>query len=125
MILDTNALSAIAEGEPGATRKFARAREVAIPVIVLGEYRFGIAQSRHRREYERWLDELVAVSRVLEVNEDTAIEYADLRSQLKRAGTPIPSNDTWIAALCRQHSLPLLSQDRHFDLVKGLTRLGW
>jgi tRNA(fMet)-specific endonuclease VapC len=125
LILDTNALSAIAEGEPGAARKFARARDVAIPVIVLGEYRFGITRSRHRREYERWLDELVAVSRVLDVNEETAIEYADLRSQLKLAGTPIPSNDTWIAALCRQHALPLLSQDRHFDLVRGLTRLGW
>ena len=125
MILDTNALSAIADGEPGAARRFARARQVAIPVIVLGEYRFGIAQSRHRRQYERWLDEMVAVSRVLEVNEETAIWYADLRSQLKLAGTPIPSNDTWIAALCRQHALPLLTQDRHFDLVKGLQRLDW
>ncbi len=125
MILDTNALSAIAEGDPDAVQKFARAGEAAIPVIVLGEYRFGIARSRHRRQYERWLDEMVAVSRVLEVNEGTAIWYADLRSQLKQAGTPIPSNDTWIAALCLQHALPLLSQDRHFDLVKGLSRLGW
>ncbi len=125
MILDTNALSAIAEGEPGAARKFGRAREVAIPVIVLGEYRFGISQSRHKREYERWLQEMVAVSRVLEVNEETAIWYAGLRAQLKEAGTPIPSNDAWIAALCRQHALPLLSRDQHFDLIKGLHRLDW
>jgi len=53
LILDTNALSAIAEGERAALRQFARTREVTIPVIVLGEYRFGIAQSRHQREYER------------------------------------------------------------------------
>ena len=125
MILDTNALSAIAEGEPGATKKFARARQVAIPVIVLGEYRFGIAHSRHKREYERWLTEMIAVAHVLEVNEETAVWYAALRGQLKRAGTPIPSNDTWIAALCRQHSLPLLSRDRHFDLIKGFQRLDW
>ena len=125
MILDTNALTAIAEGEPGAVKKFAAAAQVAIPVIALGEYRFGIAQSRHRSEYERWLVELQRVARVLEVDAETADSYAALRFQLKQAGTPIPSNDAWIAALCRQHALPLLSRDRHFDLVKGLKRLAW
>ena len=125
LILDTNALSAIAEGEPGAAKRFARARQVAIPVIVLGEYRFGILHSRHKREYERWLEEMVSVSRVLDVEEETATWYAGLCGQLKEAGTPIPSNDAWIAALCHQHSLPLLSRDRHFDLIKGFERLGW
>ena len=125
MILDTNALSAIAEGEPGARDLFARARLVALPVIVLGEYRFGIAHSRHESEYERWLEEMVSVSRVLEINEETALWYAVLRSQLKEAGASIPSNDAWIGALCRQHALPLMSRDRHFDLIKGLRRLDW
>ncbi|MFZ3213002.1 MAG: type II toxin-antitoxin system VapC family toxin [Terriglobales bacterium] len=125
LILDTNALSAIAEGEPDAAKQFYRAGRVAIPVIVLGEYRFGIAQSRHQHEYERWLEEMVSVCDVLGISEETAIWYAELRSQLKNAGTPIPSNDVWIAALCRQHTLSILSRDRHFDLVKGLRRLDW
>jgi tRNA(fMet)-specific endonuclease VapC len=125
LILDTNALSAIAEGEPGVANIFARARLVAIPVIVLGEYRYGIARSRHEREYERWLEEMVSISRVLEIDEETALWYARLCGQLKDAGTPIPSNDAWIGALCRQHALPLLSRDRHFDLIKGLRRLDW
>ena len=125
LILDTNALSAVAEGERGATREFVRAGQVAIPVIVLGEYRFGIAQSRHRRKYERWLEELVAVCNVLAVDNETAIQYAELRGELKAAGTPIPSNDAWIAALARQHSLPILTRDRHFDLIRGLRRLDW
>jgi len=125
LILDTNALSAIAQGEPGAAEIFARARQVAIPVIVLGEYRFGIAHSRHRREYERWLEEMVSVSRVLEINEETALWYAGLRGQLKQAGTPIPSNDVWIGSLCLQHALPLMSRDRHFDSIQGLQRVDW
>ena len=125
MILDTNALSSFAEGEAGATRQISRAGPIAIPVIVLGEYRFGIAQSRRWREYERWLEELVSVCRVLDVNEVTAIAYAQIRVQLKEAGTPIPSNDAWIAALCRQHSLPVLSRDRHFDLIPEVRRLAW
>ncbi len=125
MILDTNALSAIAGGEPGAVRAFAHAPQVAIPVIILGDYRFGIARSRHKLEYARWLEEMTAITRVLEVDEETAIHYAEVCVQLKDAGTPIPSNDAWIAALARQHRFPILSRDRHFDLVRGVERLGW
>lgn len=125
LILDTNALSAIAEGERKAAKQFSRAARVAIPVIVLGEYRFGIAHSRHQREYENWLEEMVSVCDVLEVSEETAIWYAELRGQLKESGTPIRSNDVWIAALCRQHTLSIMSRDPHFDLVRGLRRVDW
>jgi tRNA(fMet)-specific endonuclease VapC len=125
LILDTHALSAIAEGEKVAVREFSRASQASIPVIVLGEYRFGIAQSRHRNVYERWLRELLSASRVLSINEETTLRYAQIRVELKRAGTPIPSNDLWIAALCRQHASPILSRDQHFDWIEGIKRLEW
>lgn len=125
MILDTNGLSGVADGAPSLEPLLREASEVAIPVIVLGEYRYGIRHSRDREHYERWLAESIHNYRVLEVDEETAISYAAVRSELRKAGTPIPSNDAWIAALCRQHSLPLLSRDRHFDLVRGLRRIDW
>jgi predicted nucleic acid-binding protein len=62
---------------------------------------------------------------LLDVNEPTTNYYAEITLELKRKGKPIPTNDIWIAALCRQHSLPLLSRDRHFDLVAGANRIGW
>jgi predicted nucleic acid-binding protein len=68
---------------------------------------------------------LLSRSRVLNITEETSIWYAEIRLELKRTGKPIPTNDLWIAALCRQHNLPLLSRDRHFDLVAGLRRIGW
>ena len=125
LILDTNAVSAVAEGDAAALSVLNKSTGMAIPVIVLGEYRFGVAQSRSHVEYEDWLKRLIRVSNVLEVDDDTATRYAEIRRELKRAGTPIPSNDIWIAALCRQHALPILSRDRHFDLVGGLERLAW
>jgi len=125
VILDTNALSAVADNEPLAIRKFSEAAGIELPVIVLGEYRFGVAQSRDRDEYERWLQQLIAATCVLPVNEDTASHYAQIRAELKEAGPPISSNDLWIAALCRQHHLPLMSQDKHFDSVQNLKRIGW
>lgn len=125
MILDTNGLSAVAEGEAALEPILRRAAQIAIPVIVLGEYRYGIWQSRDRVLYERWLAEYLPKFRILDVDEQTTISYSAIRIELKRAGTPIPSNDVWIAALCRQHSLPLISRDRHFDTVSGITRLAW
>ena len=123
MILDTNALSAAADDDPGLAAVLARAEQIALPVIVLGEYRHGIAQSRHRTSYENWLEELLNDCLVLDIQEPTTHHYAEISLELKRK--PIPTHDLWIAALCRQHSLPLLSRDRHFDLVAGIKRIDW
>jgi tRNA(fMet)-specific endonuclease VapC len=125
VILDTNALSAVADNEASAVRIFSQAASIELPVIVLGEYRFGIARSRHRSEYEKWLKELIDATRVLPVDQETSGYYAQVRAELKKAGNPIPSNDLWIAALSRQHGLPLMSRDRHFDAVQNLKRIGW
>ncbi len=125
MILDTIALSAAADDDPGVAAVLARADQMAIPVIVLGEYRHGIAQSRNRSAYEAWLTELLNDCTVLDVNEPTTHHYAEIVGELKRKGKPIPTNDIWIAALCRQHSLPLLSRDWHCDEVVGIKRIGW
>ena len=125
MILDTNGLSALAQGEQSLEPVLRKAAQVAIPVIVLGEYRYGISQSRDRSHYEQWLSEYLPKFRILDIDERTTMSYAAIRTELKRAGTPIPSNDIWIAALCRQHSLPIVSRDRHFDAVPALKRLPW
>ena len=130
MIVDTNALSAAADDDPAVVAILTRAGQMAIPVIVLGEYRYGIAQSRHCATYENWLAGLLRDCAVLDINEPTTQHYAEIVLELKRLdlrqkGKPIPTNDLWIAALCRQHSLPLLSRDRHFDLVTGMKRIGW
>jgi tRNA(fMet)-specific endonuclease VapC len=125
LILDTNALSAIADGDAAAAELVASADRLAVPVIALGEYRLGIAQSRHKATYENWLREWIAAVIVLNIDEETTHFYAAIGLELKKKGKPIPANDLWIAALCRQYSLPLLSRDRHFDVVLGLRRLDW
>ncbi|HEV3041004.1 MAG TPA: type II toxin-antitoxin system VapC family toxin [Candidatus Angelobacter sp.] len=125
MILDTNGLSAVADGDPALEPILRKAIQVAIPVVVLGEYRYGISQSRDRNRYQQWLSEYLSKFRILDIDEGTTISYSAVRLELKKAGTPIPSNDVWIAALCRQHSLPVVSRDRHFDAVPGIRRLHW
>jgi predicted nucleic acid-binding protein len=123
--LDTNGLSAVADGDASLRPILRQATEIAIPVIVLGEYRYGVRQSRERKRYEQWLMDSLPNYRILDVDQGTTICYATLRTELKKAGTPIPANDVWVAALCRQYRLPILSRDRHFDIVAGLRRIDW
>jgi tRNA(fMet)-specific endonuclease VapC len=125
VILDTNALSAFVGGDAAVGALLRQQARACVPVIVLGEFRYGIAQSRHRAAYEQWLQSQLRHFEVLTVTDPTATSYATLRVTLKRQGTPIPANDAWIAALALQHGLPVLSRDQHFDSVPRLTRRGW
>jgi tRNA(fMet)-specific endonuclease VapC len=124
-MLDTNALSAFVDGDSAVGDILRAQARAAIPVIVLGEFRYGIAGSRHRVTYDRWLARHLPRFDVLSVTAETTIAYAALRVTLKKSGRPIPANDAWIAALAMEHRLALLSRDTHFDAVPGLQRIGW
>jgi len=125
VILDTNAVSALFAGEPRLERVLTGSDRHHLPVIVLGEYRYGLSGSRLREELGRQLETLERESVVLGTDRNTACHYAEVRQELKQQGTPIPENDVWLAALARQHNLPMVSHDRHFDHVRGLRRVDW
>ena len=125
MILDTTALSAMFRGDQGLESLLETTSQLHLPVIVLSEYRFGLLNSRLRRSIEPLLKMLESESVILPVDQDTIRPYAELRDRLRRAGKPLPQNDTWIAALALQHELPIVSLDQHFDAVAGVRRISW
>ena len=125
MILDTNALSAFVDGAPEVGSILDLQHQAAIPVIVLGEFRYGIMGSRHRKTYEEWLEIHLRHFDLLAITAETTLPCASLRATLKRLGRPIPANDAWIAALAMQHSLPILSRDEHFDGIPDVRRINW
>jgi predicted nucleic acid-binding protein len=96
-----------------------------LPVIVFGEYRYGLARSRDRNRLGRLLDMLIHQSIVVPVDVETTTHYASVREELRRRGRPIPENDVWVAALARQHDLPILTRDEHFDEVPNVRRVSW
>jgi tRNA(fMet)-specific endonuclease VapC len=125
LILDTNALSAFVDGEPEVGAILRRQHRAAMPVIVLGEFRYGIVGSRFRKTYEEWLEIHLRHFDLLAITAETTLPYASLRATLKRLGRPIPANDAWIAALAMQHGLPILSRDEHFEGLPDVQRIGW
>lgn len=125
MILDTNALSAWLDGDPVIESELTAATRVVLSAIVMGEYRFGILFSRKRAEYEERLVLVETDLPVLAIDWETARHYSAIRKELKEAGTPIPWHDIWIAGQARQHAMPILRRDTHFDCVHGISRLTW
>ncbi len=125
MILDTNALSAWADGNAAMRPVLSSAPRLVLPAVVIGEYLFGVLQSRYRQRYEQWLAANLPTIEVATIGYATAREYAVVRRELKERATPIPANDAWIAALARQHHLPIVSNDTHFDCVPGIQRIGF
>ncbi|HZK81611.1 MAG TPA: type II toxin-antitoxin system VapC family toxin [Humisphaera sp.] len=124
-MLDTNALSAMADRDKALEHCLGSAPTLALPVIVLGEYRYGIRNSRHRATYESWLNERLSFFEVLPIETATAETYAELRHELRALGKPVPENDLWIAALARQYSLTIVSRDRHFTSIPKVRLLSW
>ena len=119
VLLDTSAYSAMRRGDERLLQPLREAAGVFLTTFVLGELLFGFVGGRLDLDNRRLLREFLDLDRVelVPVDEETAERYAVIRDQLRRQGTPIPTNDLWIAASAAQHGLVLLTLDRHFKEV--------
>lgn len=125
VILDTNAFCAFADGDQKLLKVLSGESELALPIVVLGEFLYGIQGSRLRGSYEAWIKTHLVFFDLLPVVRETAVRYAEIRRELKTAGNPIPTNDLWIAAMARAHDMPLATRDAHFRAVRGLKIIAW
>ncbi|MDC0363655.1 PIN domain-containing protein, partial [Opitutales bacterium] len=109
MILDTNALSALAGRDENLINQLSTSPRICTTLISLGEYTYGLngCTPARRKLLQAWLDAFLERAEILSPNRQTIESYAAVRAELKAAGTPIPANDCWIAALARQHKLGL------------------
>jgi len=117
LALDTNRYTDLCRGDAVVVTLVERADEVRLPFIVLAELRAGFSIGKRGAENERVLRRFL-MSRgvsVLFADEQTIEQYVSIYRQLRRQGTPMPTNDLWIAALVLQHDLVLCARDRHFD----------
>ena len=125
LALDTNRYVDLCRGDASAVEKVERADEVWLPFIVIGALRAGFAVGSQGARNEAILRRFLLKSGVgvLYADEQTTHHYAAVYRQLRKQGTPIPTNDMWIAALVLQHSLVLCARDAHFDALAQLPRV--
>jgi tRNA(fMet)-specific endonuclease VapC len=126
MILDTNALSDLLEGNPALEAAMDNlGGNLVLSPVVLGEFRFGLLRSSRRLERELILEEMESSFEVIPITAKTSRIYGILRDDLRSKGRPIPANDLWIASQALEHGLPLLTRDDHFLEVAGLNLVTW
>jgi tRNA(fMet)-specific endonuclease VapC len=125
LALDTNRYTDLCRGEAFVVETVEQADEVWLPFIVLGELRAGFAVGSQGARNEAVLRRFLLKPGVgiLYAGEQTTHHYANVYRQLRKQGTPIPTNDMWIAALVLEHSLVLCARDVHFDPLPQLTRI--
>ena len=117
LLLDTSAYSAFMRGHAEILSEIQGADEIFLNSIVVGELIAGFIKGGRRRKNENELRKFLASTRVaiLDVTEETAERYAVILNSLWSAGTPIPTNDIWIAASAMEHGLRLLTTDGHYQ----------
>ena len=125
LALDTNAYADAARGDQRAAEILRTANEIHLPFVVLAELRAGFAAGTRGAKNEAALTHFLQSPRVrlLFPDEQTTYHYARLFSFLRKQGTPVPTNDLWIAALVIQHDLVLLSGDGHFERIPQVLRV--
>ena len=123
--LDANRYTDLCRGIADVVETVEAADEVRLPFVVLGELRAGFAVGRQGPRNEAVLRRFLLKPGVdaLYADEQTTHHYANVYRQLRKQGTPMPTDDMWIAALVLQHSLVLYDRDAHFDALPQLTRV--
>jgi len=123
--LDTNRYTDFQRGNTVVRQVLEAAMEICVPFATVDELRAGFAGGSRGAENEKWFQLFLSRPgvRVLYPDDGTTRQYATLYQQLKAQGTPVPTNDIWIAALTLQHGVTLYSRDAHFDHIPQLPRV--
>jgi tRNA(fMet)-specific endonuclease VapC len=119
LLPDTSAYSAAARDHSPIKQALRLADEIHVSPIVLGELKSGFRRGGRRQRNEAHLQKFLESPRIrlLRIDQETAERYAEILAGLRAAGTPLPTNDIWIAASAMQYGLRVVTTDAHFRLI--------
>jgi len=122
ILIDTNIYSLAFKGDEEVSETLREVSGIGLTAISVGELLSGFRGGRNEKRNRKQLTEFLDTPRVTlyPIDESTAEYYSAILDQLRKDGTPIPTNDIWIASVARQHGLPLFTRDKHFSKVDGL-----
>lgn len=118
--LDTNIVIRLFKNDPKITKALVTVSTFCLPIPVIAELLFTAKNSSRQKENLKVYNEFIDVCNVLNITRKTADHYSSIRLELKQKGRPIPENDLWIASICREQNLPLITGDAHFDNINDL-----
>ena len=125
VLIDTNIYSLAMRGDRHVTDALKKIDQIGISAISIGELFSGFKGSNFEEKNKTELNIFLDSPRVMifPIDVETADFYASILNNLKSKGTPIPTNDIWIAAVAFQNGFKLFSKDKHFNVIPGLIQL--
>lgn len=122
LLIDTNRLSDVLAAVEDAVEQLELAEFVYVPVVALAEIRSVFLSGQRASKNEQRLQWFLSQDGIVTLGIDAPVshQYAAIHQALRRRGTPIPTNDLWIAAIALQHGLVLYTRDSHFASIPGL-----
>jgi tRNA(fMet)-specific endonuclease VapC len=124
-LLDTNIVIAIFDGNSDYANKISKEEYLYLPSIVLGELYTGVNRVSNKAKHLKKLTNFLTLCTVIDVDSTTSKYYGEIIADLFKKGKPIPTNDVWIAAIAMQNEFTLISSDKHFKEIEGLTVKKW
>ena len=125
VLLDTSVVIPYFKGDATLRADFLSSTTLYLPLTVLGELNCGANLSKNPARHLAQIQNFLAAVVILSPSVTTAEHYGLIRARLAQAGTPIPENDIWIAALAVEHQLPLVTRYSHFNRIAALQVLNW
>ena len=118
--LDSNIIIDLFHGNKEIGTFITQKKAIAVPVVVLGELLFGTENSLNPNKHLNQVNDFLLDFNIINIDQDTAKKYSEIKAKLKKAGKPIPDNDIWIAALSLQYDFTLVTNDAHFKNINLL-----
>ena len=122
VILDTNAYAGFFTGDVAVLDVLASAEVVYFSAVVLGElfagFKGGSREAANKKQLEAFLKK--STVQVLDITQETAGLFGEIKHKLKKSGLPVPINDVWVAAQAVETGAVLITYDEHFIRVPGL-----
>ncbi len=123
--LDTSAYSHFKRGDPRAVSLLDSAEWLGLSSIALGELWTGFILGNRLKKNEAELREFLdnPVVERLVIDDNVARIYGEIVVDLRKAATPIPTNDIWIAASAARAGATVLTYDPHFEKISRVGSL--
>jgi len=122
-IFDTNIIIDIFLGDSILKAKIQSIKNPIISSVTVGELYYGAYNSNKPLKHIKQIDDFLSICQVVAVEKGTAKIYGEIKTQLRKNGTPIPENDIWLSATAIEKGMILISRDKHLKLVENLELL--
>lgn len=122
-LLDTSVIIHAFKNKNTITDRLNAIAEIYVPVAVVGELYYGAYKSTNPEKHIKQIQSFLMNCKILSPDAITGDTYGNMKAALIKKGKPIPENDIWIAAMARQHNLPLFTTDNHFTEIDNLALL--